>query len=75
MIVLPSVPPGLANRLTKPSRVFIASTPELPPTTMALYEEGIVLVKHPLKPEKTLTFSDVDSAKRWLQTLTILSRP
>lgn len=75
-MTLPAVPPGFTtiSRSTKPLRVFIARTQGLPTTTIAIYDGDIVLVKHPLKPEKSVTFTDVDSAKRWLQTLTILNR-
>ena len=75
-MTLPAVPPGFTtiNRSTKPLRVFIARTQGLPSTTIAIYDGDIVLVKHPLKPEKSVTFTDVESAKRWLQTLTILNR-
>ena len=74
-LTLPALPPNSAiTSSTKPNRVFVARTQGLPTTTIAIYEGGIVLVKNPLKPEKSETFSDIDSAKQWLQTLTIRNR-
>jgi len=71
---LPNLPKDFgSHKSTKPQRVFVARTQGLPTTTIAIFEENLVLVKHPLKPDKSVSFTDVDAAKRWLQSLTVLN--
>lgn len=74
-LTLPTLPRDFGtHKSTRPKRVFVARTQGLPTTTMAIFEDDLVLVRHPLKPEKSVSFTTVDAAKRWLQSLSGLNR-
>uniref|UniRef100_A0A0P5I6K9 THAP domain-containing protein 3 n=1 Tax=Daphnia magna TaxID=35525 RepID=A0A0P5I6K9_9CRUS len=55
----------------RPKRMFVARTPGLPPTNIKLFSESSVVVDHPFLRGEKETFTSIDEAKTWLQTLAI----
>ncbi|KAI9561732.1 hypothetical protein GHT06_012693 [Daphnia sinensis] len=55
----------------RPKRMFVARTPGLPPTNIKLFSESLVVVDHPFLRGEKETFTSIDEAKTWLQTLAI----
>ena len=63
-----SANPAVQPIFQKPLKVWSASVPGLPPTTVTLVSEGLILVRHPTIAGEIKQVKSLDEAKLWLRS-------